>query len=122
MRDLLLCAKHLFVAAIFAGPPASGRISTSAVSRRSRTRSTKTAVSKLVLVTFPELNQAFDVGERLTLPLPVSFDPVKGVDLIFQLPSRKLSRGCIFDKNAHTTQCFEKIWLLTYSRHQIAVN
>ena len=92
------------------------------VSRRSRTRSTKTAVSKLVLVTFPELNQAFDVGERLTLPLPVSFDPVKGVDLIFQLPWRKLSRGCIFDKNAHTTQCFEKIWLLTYSRHQIAVN
>ena len=87
-----------------------------------RTRSTKTAVSKLVLVTFPELNQAFDVGERLTLPLPVSFDPVKGVDLILQLPWRKLSRGCIFDKNAHTTQCFEKIWLLTYSRHQIAVN
>ena len=86
-------------------------------------RSTKTAVSKLVLVTFPELNQAFDVGERLTLPLPVSFDPVKGVDLIFQLPWRKLSRGCIFfDKNAHTTQCFEKIWVLTYSRHQIAVN
>jgi hypothetical protein len=37
------------------------------------------------LATFPELNQAFDVGERLTLPLPVSFDPVKGVDLIFQL-------------------------------------
>src|SRR6476646_11240830 len=59
-----------------------------------RFRSTKTAVSKLVLVTFPELNQAFDVGERLTLPLPVSFDPVKGVDLIFQLPWRKLSRGC----------------------------
>ena len=85
-------------------------------------RSTKTAVSKLVLVTFPELNQAFDVGERLTLPLPVSFDPVKGVDLILQLPWRKLSRGCIFDKNAHTTQCFEKIWLLTYSRYQIAVN
>ena len=122
MRDLLLRANHLSVEAILAGPPASGRISTSAVSRRSRTRSTKTAVSKLVLVTFPELNQAFDVGERLTLPLPVSFDPVKGVDLIFQLPSRKLSRGCIFDKNAHTTQCFEKIWLLTYSRHQIAVN
>jgi hypothetical protein len=91
----------------------------SAVSRRSRTRSTKTAVSKLVLATFPELNQAFDVGERLTLPLPVSFDPVKGVNLIFQLPWRKLSRGCIFDKNAHTTQCFEKIWLLTYSRHQM---
>ena len=76
---------------------------------------------KLVLVTFPELNQAFDVGERLTLPLPVSFDPVKGVDLIFQLPWRKLSRGCIFFDNAHT-QCFEKIWLLTYSRQQIAVN
>jgi hypothetical protein len=56
------------------------------------------------------------VGERLTLPLPVSFDPVKGVNLIFQLPWRKLSRGCIFDKNAHTTQCFEKIWLLTYLR------
>ena len=109
MRDLLLRANHLSVEAIFAGPPASGRISTSAVSRRSGTRSTKTAVSKLVLVTFPELNQAFDVGERLTLPLPVSFDPVKGVDLIFQLPSRKPSRGCIFDKNAHTTQCFEKI-------------
>ena len=37
------------------------------------TRPTKTTVSKLVLVTFPEvLNQAFDVGERLTLPLPVS--------------------------------------------------
>ena len=79
------------------------------ITRRSRTRSTKTAVSKLVLATFPELNQAFDVGERLTLPLPVSFDPVKGVDLIFQLPWRKLSRGCIFDKNAHTTQCFEKM-------------
>ena len=92
------------------------------ITRRSRTRSTKTAVSKLVLVTFPELNQAFDVGERLTLPLPVSFDPVKGVDLIFQLPWRKLSRGCKFFDNAHTTQCFEKIWLLTYSRHQIAVN
>ena len=107
MRGLSLCANHLFVDAIFAGPPASGRISTSAVSRR-RTRPTKTTVSKLVLVTFPELNQAFDVGERLTLPLPVSFDPVKGVDLIFQLPSRKLSRGCIFDKNAHTTQCFER--------------
>jgi hypothetical protein len=100
------------------GPRDGGR----AVSRRSRTRPTKTAVSKLVLVTFPELNQAFDVGERLTLPLPVSFDPVKGVDLIFQLPWRKLSRGCIFFDNAHTTQCFEKIWLLTYSRHQIAVN
>ena len=65
-------------------------------SRRSRTRSTKTAASKLVLVTFPELNQAFDAGERLTLPLPISFDPVKGVDLIFQLPWRKLSRGCVF--------------------------
>ena len=57
------------------------------------TRSRKRTVSKLVLVAFPELNQAFDVGERLTLPLPVSFDPVKGVDLIFQLPWRKLSRG-----------------------------
>ena len=76
--------------------------------RDARTRPTKTTVSKLVSVTFPELNQAFDVGERLTLPLPVSFDPVKGVDLIFQLPSRKLSRGYIFDKNAHTTQCFER--------------
>ena len=43
-----------------------------------------------------ELKQAFDVGERLTLTLPVSFDPVKGVHLIFQLPWRKLSRGCIF--------------------------
>ena len=110
-------------------PHASSRYGRGAADKRERwraltsgQRSTKTAVSKLVLVTFPELNQAFDVGERLTLLLPVSFDPVKGVDLIFQLPSRKLSRGCIFDKNAHTTQCFEKIWLLTYSRHQIAVN
>ena len=46
VRDLLLCAKHLFIEAkVLAGPPASGRISTSAVSERSRTRSTKTAVS-----------------------------------------------------------------------------
>ena len=32
------------------------------------------------------------MGKRLTLLFPVSFDPVKSVDLIFQLPSRELSR------------------------------
>jgi hypothetical protein len=32
------------------------------------------------------------MGEGLTLSFPISFDPVKRVDLILQMPLRKLSR------------------------------
>ena len=42
------------------------------------------------------------MGEGLTLLFPISFDPVKCVDLILQMPLRKLSRGCIRG-NAHTS-------------------
>src|SRR3954465_12724886 len=46
------------------------------------------------------------MGEGLTLLFPISFDPVKRVDLILQMPLRKLSRGCILG-NAHTSKLQE---------------
>src|SRR4051812_12120778 len=46
------------------------------------------------------------MGEGLTLLFPISFDPVKCVDLILQMPLRKLSRGCIRG-NAHTSKLKE---------------
>ena len=46
------------------------------------------------------------MGEGLTLLFPISFDPVKCVDLILQMPLRKLSRGCILG-NAHTSKLKE---------------
>ena len=46
------------------------------------------------------------MGEGLTLLFPISFDPVKRVDLILQMPLRKLSRGCILG-HAHTSKLKE---------------
>jgi len=42
------------------------------------------------------------MGVGLTLSFPISFDPVKHLDLILQLSLREVSRRCIFD-NAHTS-------------------